>query len=86
MRGWEHEGSGWPSWAWHTEGESKERDVLIEGASLGLGKKNGCQGTSWESTRMTPRFLSVLDWVPELVFSCDQIGDYPNCQQRAFIL
>lgn len=39
MRGWEHEGSGWPSWAWHTEGESKERDVLIEGASLGLRKK-----------------------------------------------
>lgn len=39
MRGWEHEGSGWPSWAWHTEGESKEKDVLIEGASLGLGKK-----------------------------------------------
>lgn len=45
MRGWEHEGSGWPSWAWHTEGESKERDVLIEGASLGLRKKTDAKET-----------------------------------------
>lgn len=37
--------SGWPSWVWHTEGESKERDVLIEGASLSLGEKSGAKET-----------------------------------------
>lgn len=44
MRGWEHERSGWPSWAWHTE-MLAERDVLIEGASLGLGEKTGAKET-----------------------------------------
>lgn len=32
------------------------------------------------------RLLAVMERMPELAHPCDQIGEYPNCHHRAFIL
>ena len=44
---------------------------------------------TWQSVNkkygLQLRLPAIVERVSELAFSCNQIGDYPNCHHRAFI-
>lgn len=60
------------------ERDNNERDILIKGAIIGLGR-NLVLGKYQQSTRMTPaRILAIVERVQKLAFPGNQIGDHHN--------
>lgn len=62
MREWDGQVGGGMEW------DSNEREILIEGVTMGLGR-NLMLGNSQASTRMTPvEILGIVKRMPELAF------------------
>ena len=71
---WEH--GVLRSLTWGRDGvESNERDILIEGAIMGLGRNLVLEKLS---------VAIVVEMVSERAFLFDKINDYPNCHHRTY--